>query len=214
MNNQKDLSLAYSPGVAVPCIEIAQNAEAAYKYTNKGNTVAVISNGTAVLGLGNLGALASKPVMEGKAVLFNKFAGVESIDICVDATDPDDFINCVKFLAPSYGGINLEDIKSPDCFYIEQKLKEIMPIPVFHDDQHGTAIVCLAGLINALQISGKNVDTVKLVLNGAGAAGIACIKLMTTYGIKKENVIVCDTRGVIYKGRTAGMNAQKEEFAV
>lgn len=139
----------------MPCIEIAQNAQAAYKYTNKGNTVAVISNGTAVLGLGNLGALASKPVMEGKAVLFNKFAGVESIDICVDASDPDEFINCVKFLAPSYGGINLEDIKSPDCFYIEQKLKELMPIPVFHDDQHGTAIVCLAGLINALQISGK-----------------------------------------------------------
>ena len=167
-----------------------------------------------MLGLGNLGALASKPVMEGKAVLFNKFAGVESIDICVDATDPDDFINCVKFLAPSYGGINLEDIKSPDCFYIEQKLKEIMPIPVFHDDQHGTAIVCLAGLINALQISGKNIETVKVVLNGAGAAGIACIKLMTNYGIKKENVIVCDTKGVIFKGRTVGMNAQKEEFAV
>ena len=160
--------------------------------------MAVISNGTAVLGLGNLGALASKPVMEGKAVLFNKFAGVESIDICVDATDPDDFINCVKFLAPSYGGINLEDIKSPDCFYIEEKLKSIMPIPVFHDDQHGTAIVCLAGLINALQISGKNIETVKVVLNGAGAAGIACVKLMTSYGIKKENVIACDTRGVIY----------------
>lgn len=155
MNNQKDLSLAYSPGVAVPCIEIAKDAENAYKYTNKGNTVAVISNGTAVLGLGNLGALASKPVMEGKAVLFNKFAGVESIDICVDAPNPDDFINCVKCLAPSYGGINLEDIKAPDCFYIEQKLKEIMPIPVFHDDQHGTAIVCLAGLINAVQIAGK-----------------------------------------------------------
>ena len=157
MNNQKDLSLAYSPGVAVPCIEIGKNPENAYKYTNKGNTVAVISNGTAVLGLGNLGALASKPVMEGKAVLFNKFAGVESIDICVDAADPDDFINCVKFLAPSFGGINLEDIKAPDCFYIEEKLKEIMPIPVFHDDQHGTAIVCLAGLINALQIAGKEV---------------------------------------------------------
>ena len=214
MNNQKDLSLAYSPGVAVPCIEIAKNPEAAYKYTNKGNTVAVISNGTAVLGLGNLGALASKPVMEGKAVLFNKFAGVESIDICVDATDPDEFINCVKFLAPSFGGINLEDIKSPDCFYIEEKLKAIMSIPVFHDDQHGTAIVCLAGLINALSITGKDIATTKLVLNGAGAAGIACIKLMTTYGIKKENVIVCDTRGTIYKGRTAGMNAHKEEFAV
>ena len=149
------MSLAYSPGVAVPCIEIAKNPEAAYLYTNKGNTVAVISNGTAVLGLGNLGALASKPVMEGKAVLFNKFAGVESIDICVDASDPDEFINCVKCLAPSYGGINLEDLKAPDCFYIEKKLKEIMPIPVFHDDQHGTAIVCLAGLINALEITGK-----------------------------------------------------------
>ena len=214
MNNQKDLSLAYSPGVAVPCIEIAKNPEAAYKYTNKGNMVAVISNGTAVLGLGNLGALASKPVMEGKAVLFNKFAGVESIDICVDATDPDEFINCVKYLAPSFGGINLEDIKSPDCFYIESKLKEIMPIPVFHDDQHGTAIVCLAGLINAASIAGKDIATLKLVLNGAGAAGIACIRLMTTYGVKKENVIVCDTRGVVYKGRTAGMNPQKEEFAV
>ena len=213
MNNQKDLSLAYSPGVAEPCIEIGKDPEAAYKYTNKGNTVAVISNGTAVLGLGNLGALAGKPVMEGKAVLFNKFAGVESIDICVDATNVDDFVNCVKFLSPSFGGINLEDIKAPDCFYIEQKLKEIMPIPVFHDDQHGTAIVYLAGLINALKIANKEVGSVKLVLNGAGAAGIACIKLMTTYGVNKANVIVCDTRGVIYKGRTAGMNPQKEEFA-
>ena len=150
MYNQKDLSLAYSPGVAVPCIEIGKNPEAAYKYTNKGNTVAVISNGTAALGLGNLGALASKPVMEGKAVLFNKFAGVESIDICVDASDPDTFIDCVKCLSPSFGGINLEDLKAPDCFYIEEKLKQLMPIPVFHDDQHGTAIVCLAGLINAI----------------------------------------------------------------
>ena len=213
MNNQKDLSLAYSPGVAVPCIEIAKNPEAAYKYTNKGNTVAVISNGTAVLGLGNLGALASKPVMEGKAVLFNKFAGVESIDICVDAPDPDDFINCVKCLAPSFGGINLEDLKAPDCFYIEKKLKEIMPIPVFHDDQHGTAIVCLAGLINATDIAGKQIDQIKIVLNGAGSAGIACLRLMITYGVRVENVIVCDTRGVIYKGRTEGMNEQKEEFA-
>lgn len=199
--------------MAVPCIEIAKDPENAYKYTNKGNTVAVISNGTAVLGLGNLGALASKPVMEGKAVLFNKFAGVESIDICVDAQDPDDFINCVKFLAPSYGGINLEDLKAPDCFYIEKRLKELMPIPVFHDDQHGTAIVCLAGLINALHISQKDIGTVKLVLNGAGSAGIACIRLMTTYGVKKENVIVCDTRGVIYQGRTEGMNEHKAEFA-
>ena len=198
MNNQKDLSLAYSPGVAVPCIEIAQNPEAAYKYTNKGNTVAVVSNGTAVLGLGNLGALASKPVMEGKAVLFNKFAGVESVDICVDASNPDDFINCVKFLGPSFGGINLEDIKSPDCFYVEEQLKQQMNIPVFHDDQHGTAIVCLAGLINAVEIAGKDIANIKVVLNGAGAAGIACLKLMTTYGVQKENVIVCDTKGVVF----------------
>lgn len=213
MNNQKDLSLAYSPGVAVPCIEIGKNPDAAYKYTNKGNMVAVISNGTAVLGLGNLGALAGKPVMEGKAVLFNKFAGVESVDICVDTQNPDEFINCVKHLGPSFGGINLEDIKAPDCFYVEKKLKELMNIPVFHDDQHGTAIVCLAGLINALKIANKDIANVKLVLNGAGAAGMACIKLMTNYGVKKENVIVCDTRGVIYKGRTEGMNEYKEEFA-
>ena len=213
MNNQKDLSLAYSPGVAVPCIEIAKNEKKAYKYTNKGNMVAVISNGTAVLGLGNLGALASKPVMEGKAVLFNKFAGVESIDLCVDAQDPDEFINCVRFLAPSYGGINLEDIKAPDCFYIERRLKELMPIPVFHDDQHGTAIVCLAGLINALEIAGKDVNTIKVVLNGAGAAGIACLRLMVQYGVQKENIIACDTRGVIYDGRTEGMSPEKQEFA-
>lgn len=214
MENRKDLSLAYSPGVAQPCIEIAKDEKTAYKYTNKGNIVAVISNGTAVLGLGNLGALASKPVMEGKAVLFNKFAGVESVDICVDTADPDEFINCVKCLGPSFGGINLEDIKAPDCFYVEKRLKELMKIPVFHDDQHGTAIVCLAGLINALKIANKDISTVKLVLNGAGAAGIACVRLMTTYGVKKGNVIVCDTRGVIFKGRTAGMNEHKEEFAV
>ena len=213
MNNQKDLSLAYSPGVAVPCIAIAQDKENAYKYTNKGNTVAVISNGTAVLGLGNIGSLASKPVMEGKAVLFNKFAGVESIDICVDTQDPDEFINCVKLLGPSFGGINLEDIKAPDCFKVETELKKLMDIPVFHDDQHGTAIVCLAGLINAIEISKRDFATTKVVLNGAGAAGIACLRLMTSYGIKKENVFVCDTRGIVYKGRGAGMNPQKEEFA-
>ena len=214
MNNQRDLSLAYSPGVAAPCIEIGKNPHTAYKYTNKGNMVAVISNGTAVLGLGNLGALASKPVMEGKAALFNKFAGVESVDICVDTQDPDEFINCVKCLGPSFGGINLEDIKAPDCFYIETKLRELMKIPVFHDDQHGTAIVCLAGLINALKLANKEIADVKLVLNGAGAAGIAIIRLMTSYGVKKENVIMCDTRGVIFKGRMEGMNEYKEEFAV
>lgn len=199
--------------MAIPCLEIARDPELAYKYTNKGNTVAVISNGTAVLGLGNLGALAGKPVMEGKAVLFNKFAGVESFDICVDAPDVETFINCVKCLAPSFGGINLEDIKGPDCFEVEERLKACMDIPVFHDDQHGTAIVCLAGLINACHITKRDVATTKVVLNGAGAAGIACVKLMTTYGIKLENVICCDTKGVIYKGRTAGMNKWKEMFA-
>ena len=214
MDTQKDLSLAYSPGVAEPCIEIHKNPELAYKYTNKGNIVAVISNGTAVLGLGNLGALASKPVMEGKSVLFKKFAGIDSIDLCVDAPNPDDFINCVKFLAPSFGGINLEDIKGPDCFYVEEKLKSIMPIPVFHDDQHGTAIVCLAGLINALEISGKKIADIKIVCNGAGAAGIACMKLIQNYGAKKDNCLVCDTNGVIFKGRKEGMNAFKEQLAV
>merc|ERR1719163_61416 len=158
MNNQQDLSLAYSPGVAVPCMEIFKDKEAAYQYTNKGNTVAVISNGTSVLGLGNLGPLGAKPVMEGKAVLFNKFAGVESIDLCLDAPDPESLIACIKCLAPSFGGINLEDIKAPDCFIVEEKLKEIMDIPVFHDDQHGTAIVCLAGLINAMFIANKKVE--------------------------------------------------------
>lgn len=213
MNNQKDLSLAYSPGVAIPCLEIHEDPDAAYKYTCKGNSVAIISNGTAVLGLGNLGALAGKPVMEGKAVLFNKFAGVEGIDICVDAYNPDDFINCVKYLHCSFGGINLEDIKGPDCFYIEEKLKEIMPIPVFHDDQHGTAIVCLAGLINALEITHKKIEDVIIVVNGAGAAGVACLKLMITYGAKPEHCMMVDTQGVIYKGRTNGMNKWKEELA-
>ena len=171
MNNIKDLSLAYSPGVAEPCIEIAQHPEDAYKYTNKGNMVAVISNGTAVLGLGNIGALASKPVMEGKAVLFNKFAGVESIDLCINAPDMHDFVKIVKALGPSFGGINLEDIKGPDCFFIEETLKAEMDIPVFHDDQHGTAIVVLAGLINVLEYTGKKKEDVKILLNGAGSAG-------------------------------------------
>ncbi len=160
--------------------------------------VAVISNGTAVLGLGNIGALGAKPVMEGKAVLFGKFAGVQSVDICVDTQDVEQFINCVRYLAPSFGGINLEDIKAPDCFEVEERLKELMPIPVFHDDQHGTAIVTLAGFINACFITGKNVAETKVVLNGAGAAGIACIKLLHNYGVLKENIVMCDTQGVIY----------------
>ena len=213
MASAKDLAKAYSPGVAEPCLEIARDPDLAYSYTNKGNMVACISNGTAVLGLGNIGALASKPVMEGKAVLFKKFAGVNCVDICVDEPDPKEFVFIVKHLAPSFGGINLEDIKGPDCFYVEEELKKIMPIPVFHDDQHGTAIVCLAGLINALEISGKNIRDVKVVCNGAGAAGIACLKLIEAYGAPSKNTYICDTKGVIYRGRKAGMNPFKEQLA-
>lgn len=205
--------MAYSPGVAIPCLEIAKDPEAAYKYTNKGNMVAVVSNGTAVLGLGNLGALAGKPVMEGKAVLFNKFAGVESIDLCIDAKTPEEIINCVKCLGPSFAGINLEDISAPNCFIVEEELKKLMSIPVFHDDQHGTAIVTLAGFINACKLTDRDPKTCRVVLNGAGAAGIACVKLINNYGVPKENIVICDTKGVIHKGRTAGMNKWKEEFA-
>ncbi|WP_321830472.1 NADP-dependent malic enzyme [Thalassovita sp.] len=214
MTTQRDLSLAYSPGVAVPCEAIAENPELAYDYTNKGNLVAVISNGTAVLGLGNLGALGSKPVMEGKSVLFKRFADVNSIDLELDTEDPDEFIKAVKLMGPSFGGINLEDIKAPECFIIEQKLKEEMDIPVFHDDQHGTAVICAAGLINALHLSGKKIEDVKIVLNGAGAAGIACIELLKAMGARHENCIVCDTKGVIYQGRTEGMNQWKSAHAV
>jgi malate dehydrogenase (oxaloacetate-decarboxylating)(NADP+) len=214
MTTQRDLSLAYSPGVAVPCEDIAANPELAYDYTNKGNLVAVISNGTAVLGLGNLGALGSKPVMEGKAVLFKRFADVNSIDIELDTEDVDAFCNAVKLMGPTFGGINLEDIKAPECFMIEQRLKEEMDIPVFHDDQHGTAVICAAGLINALHISGKKIEDVKIVLNGAGAAGIACIELLKSMGARHENCIVCDTKGVIYQGRTEGMNQWKSAHAI
>ncbi len=214
MTTQRDLSLAYSPGVAVPCLAIAENPETAYDYTNKGNLVAVISNGTAVLGLGNIGALASKPVMEGKAVLFKRFADVNSIDIELDTEDPDEIINAVKLMGPTFGGINLEDIKAPECFIIEQRLKELMDIPVFHDDQHGTAVICAAGLINALHLSDKKIEDVKIVLNGAGAAGIACIELLKRMGARHENCIVCDTKGVIYQGRTDGMNQWKSAHAV
>ena len=214
MTTQRDLSLAYSPGVAVPCLAIAKNPELAYDYTNKGNLVAVISNGTAVLGLGNLGALGSKPVMEGKAVLFKRFADVNSIDIELDTENPDEFINAVKLMGPTFGGINLEDIKAPECFIIEQALKEVMDIPVFHDDQHGTAVICAAGLINALHLSGKLIQDVKIVLNGAGAAGIACIELLKSMGAKHNNCVVCDTKGVIYQGRTEGMNQWKSAHAI
>ena len=213
MTTQRDLSLAYSPGVAVPCEAIAAVPETAYDYTNKGNLVAVVSNGTAVLGLGNLGALASKPVMEGKSVLFKRFADVNSIDIELDTEDPDEIIKAVKLMGPTFGGINLEDIKAPECFIIEQRLKEEMDIPVFHDDQHGTAVICAAGLINALHISGKKIEDCRIVLNGAGAAGIACLELIKAMGAKHDNCIMCDTKGVIYQGRTEGMNQWKSAHA-
>ncbi|AUH32695.1 NADP-dependent malic enzyme [Paracoccus tegillarcae] len=214
MTTQRDLSLAYSPGVAVPVEAIAENPETAYDYTTKGNMVAVISNGTAILGLGNLGALASKPVMEGKAVLFKRFADVNAIDIELDTEDADEIIQAVRLMGPTFGGINLEDIKAPECFIIEQRLKEIMDIPVFHDDQHGTAVICAAGLINALELSGKKIEDVKIVLNGAGAAGIACLELLKSMGARHEHCIMCDTKGVIYQGRTEGMNQWKSAHAI
>jgi malate dehydrogenase (oxaloacetate-decarboxylating)(NADP+) len=208
-----DLSLAYTPGVAYPTIEIDRNPENVFKYTNKGNLVAVISNGTAILGLGNLGALASKPVMEGKGVLFKRFADIDVFDIEINSNDPDKIIETVKLLEPTFGGINLEDIKAPECFYIEEKLIEIMDIPVFHDDQHGTAIISGAGLINALEIVNKKIDQIKVVFNGAGAAGIACAKHFLALGVKKENILMCDSNGVIYEGRKENMNKYKEFFA-
>ena len=214
MTTQRDLSLAYSPGVAVPVQAIADRPETAYDYTTKGNMVAVISNGTAILGMGNLGALASKPVMEGKAVLFKRFADVNAIDIELDTEDADEFINAVRLMGPTFGGINLEDIKAPECFIIEQRLKEMMDIPVFHDDQHGTAVICAAGLLNALELSGKRIEDVKIVLNGAGAAGIACLELLKSMGARHENCIMADTKGVIYQGRTEGMNQWKSAHAV
>lgn len=212
--SQYDLSLAYSPGVAAPCLEINKDPEAIYEYTSKGNMVAVISNGTAVLGLGNLGAGASKPVMEGKAVLFKRFADIDSIDLEVDTENPQEFINVVKYLGPSWGGINLEDIKAPECFIIEEELKKIMDIPVFHDDQHGTAIITAAGLINACHITNRRFEDIKIVVNGAGAAAIACIELLKKMGVRHENVILCDTKGVIYQGRSEGMNKWKERHAI
>ena len=214
MATQRDLSLAYSPGVAAPVRRIAENPDTAYDYTAKGNLVAVISNGTAILGLGDLGALASKPVMEGKAVLFKRFADVDSIDLEVDTKDVEEFIGAVRYLGPTFGGINLEDIKAPDCFIIEQRLRELMDIPVFHDDQHGTAIISLAALINALQITGRTLKDFKLVCNGAGAAAIACVELVKSMGVPNQNVILCDSKGVVYKGRTEGMNQWKSAHAI
>ncbi len=213
LTTQRDLSLAYSPGVAYPCLHIAKDPSLAYDYTAKGNLVAVISNGTAVLGLGDLGALASKPVMEGKAVLFKRFADIDSIDLEVDTKDVETFINCVRYLGPSFGGINLEDIKAPECFIIEQRLRELLDIPVFHDDQHGTAIIAAAGLINACNLTGRSLADVRLVVNGAGAASVACVELVKAMGIPHNNVIMCDTKGVIYQGRTEGMNQWKSAHA-
>lgn len=214
LTSQHDLSLAYSPGVAAPCLEIAEDPDKAYDYTNKSNTVAVISNGTAVLGLGNIGALASKPVMEGKAVLFKKFADIDGIDLEVDTNDVDRFVDAVSLLGASFGGINLEDIKSPECFIIEQRLRELMDIPVFHDDQHGTAIIAAAGLINAIQLTGRKIADIKLVANGAGAASIACIELIKALGVPHNNVTLVDREGVIYQGRESGMNQWKSAHAI
>jgi malate dehydrogenase (oxaloacetate-decarboxylating)(NADP+) len=213
MATQRDLSLAYSPGVAVPVLAIADDEGRAFDYTTKGNFVAVITNGTAILGLGNRGALAAKPVMEGKAVLFKRFADVDSIDLEVATEDPDEFVSCVKLLGKSWGGINLEDIRAPECFVIEQRLRELLDIPVFHDDQHGTAIIAAAGLINALDLTGRDLKTTRLVCNGAGAAGIACLELLKAIGMTPENIILCDTKGVIYQGRTEGMNQWKSAHA-
>ena len=211
---QGDLSLAYSPGVAVPCLKIASDPNFVYEYTSKGNYVAVISNGTAVLGLGNIGALASKPVMEGKAVLFKRFADIDAVDIEVNTEDVEEFINSVKYLGHSWGGINLEDIRAPECFVIEKRLGELMDIPVFHDDQHGTAIIVLAGIMNVVDITGRSLKNIKIVVNGAGAAGIACVEMLKFFGIPNDNIVLCDQNGVIYKGRQLGVNEWKLKHAV
>ena len=211
VRDSRDLSLAYSPGVAEPCLDIYKEKDLAYTYTNKGNFVAIVSNGTAVLGLGNIGALASLPVMEGKSVLFKTFAGVDAFPICLDTEDIEKVIQTVKLLEPTFGGINLEDISAPACFEIEERLKNEMNIPVFHDDQHGTAIVVMAGMINALKVVRKSLASIRVVTSGAGAAGVAIIKLLMSMGVK--DVIMCDTKGVIYQGRSEGMNKSKNEIA-
>jgi malate dehydrogenase (oxaloacetate-decarboxylating)(NADP+) len=214
ITTQRDLSLAYSPGVAAPCLEIAKDENTAFDYTNKGNMVAVISNGTAVLGLGNLGAMGAKPVMEGKCVLFKRFADIDAIDLEVDTSDVDEFVNCVRYLGPGFGGINLEDIKAPECFIIEERLREMLDIPVFHDDQHGTAVIAAAGLINAMHLTGRDLEETRVVVNGAGAAAIACTNLFNAMGLPRENIILCDSRGVVYRGREDGMNQWKSAYAV
>ena len=212
--SQHDLSLAYSPGVAAPCLAIEADPDTAYDYTAKGNLIAVISNGTAVLGLGDIGAAASKPVMEGKAVLFKKFADIDGLDLEVDTKDTDKFVEAVAMLAPTFGGINLEDIKSPECFIIEQQLRERLEIPVFHDDQHGTAIIAAAGLINALHVTGRKMADIRVVCNGAGAASIACVELIKSMGVPHDNIILVDRSGVIYQGREQSMNQWKSAHAV
>ena len=209
----RDLALAYTPGVAKPCLEIAREPRDVYKYTNKGNLVAVISNGTAVLGLGNIGAAAGKPVMEGKAVLFKRFADIDVFDLELDTRDTEAFINAVRIMEPTFGGINLEDIAAPECFEIEERLKAVMKIPVFHDDQHGTAIISAAALKNALEVAGKKFEDVRIVISGAGAAAMACLRLYSKMGLRKENVMLVDSKGVIFKGRTIDMTPYKEEFA-
>jgi malate dehydrogenase (oxaloacetate-decarboxylating)(NADP+) len=211
---QRDLSLAYSPGVAVPCLEIERDPSLAYSYTAKANLVGVVSNGTAVLGLGNIGALAGKPVMEGKGVLFKRFADIDVFDIELDTENADEVIRTCQILEPTFGGINLEDIKAPECFYIEETLKKTMKIPVFHDDQHGTAIISAAGMLNALEIVGKPIGDVKVVFNGAGASAISCAEHYVRLGVRRENIVMCDTKGVLYAGRTEGMNEYKARFAV
>ncbi|MGH6720343.1 MAG: malic enzyme-like NAD(P)-binding protein, partial [Alphaproteobacteria bacterium] len=213
LDTQRDLSLAYSPGVAAPCREIARDPSLVYDYTAKGNLVAVVTNGTAVLGLGNLGPLAAKPVMEGKAVLFKKFADVDSIDLELDSEDPDEIVQAVRLVAPSFGGINLEDIKAPECFIIEQRLRELLDIPVFHDDQHGTAIIVAAAFVNAIDLTGRDIRTTRLVMNGAGAAGIACLELLKAMGLPHDHAILCDSRGVIHAGRD-GLNQWKSAHAI
>ncbi|HSM40746.1 MAG TPA: malic enzyme-like NAD(P)-binding protein, partial [Afifellaceae bacterium] len=214
MATQRDLSLAYSPGVAVPVLKIAEDPNAAFDYTTRGNMVAVITNGTAILGLGNLGALAAKPVMEGKAALFKRFADINAIDLEVDTEEIDEFVGAVRYLGPAFGGINLEDIRAPDCFIIESRLREAMDIPVFHDDQHGTAIIAAAGLLNALHLTGRDIAETTLVCNGAGSAAIACAELLKALGMRHDNVILCDTAGVIYEGREERMNQWKAAHAV
>lgn len=211
LRNTRDLSLAYSPGVAEPCLEIYENENTVYDYTMKGNLVAVVSNGTAVLGLGNIGPKAAMPVMEGKALLFKSFAGVDAFPICLDTNDPDKIVETVKLLEPTFGGVNLEDIAAPQCFEIEERLRNICNIPIFHDDQHGTAIVTAAGLINALKLTGKNIEEIRVVVNGAGSAGVAIVKLLLHMGV--SDVILCDTKGIIYKDRTVGMNPFKQQLA-